>query len=149
MSLFGSEEAREVALGALMFPNLAVDSLEACSGNGTHRHRVGATLGLQIRVVRVDPDMTELVSDNCLQLVLIQGSEKPLVELHPKRAWVAVEGLDRDQQAVGRHDLGRNGGVDPEFGLETVNQFLKRNCAGWLAGVHLDGKADDDDGKAH
>ena len=130
------------------FPHLAVDPFEACAWHGTHRHRVGKTLGLQIWVVREDPDMTELVGDNRLQFVLIQGGQKPLLERHPKRARVAVDRLHRDQQRVGRHDRGRDDGVDPELGLETVHQLLKRNGAPWLAGIHRGGKTDEDGGKA-
>ena len=149
MLLLWPEEAHEVALGALMFPHLTVDPFEACARDGTHRHRVGKTLGLQIWVVREDPDMTELVGDNRLQLVLVQGSQKPLLERHPKRARVAVDRLHRDQQTVRRHDRGRDDGVDPEFGLETVHQLLKHNRARRLAGIHPGSKTDEHGGKAH
>ena len=74
-----------------MFPDLTVDSFEACPWHGTHRHGVGKTLGLQIWMVRIDPDVTELVGDNRLQLILIQGFRERLLELYPKRARVAVD----------------------------------------------------------
>jgi hypothetical protein len=99
-------------------------------------------------VVREDPDMTELVGDNRLQLVLIQTRQKPLLECHSKRAAVAVNRLHRNQQRVGRHDRGRDDRVDPELRSETVHELLKLNCAPCFAGVDRGSKTDEEGCKA-
>src|SRR4030095_15167526 len=145
--LLWTEEEREVALDALTFPDFAVDALERCPRHGTHRHRVGKSLGLQIWVVREDPHMTELVSDNRLELVLVYRKQKGLLEHHPKCASLAVDSLHRNQQRVCRHDLGRDDGVDPELRLEAVHQLLKRYRVRWLAGSQPGGKTDEHGGK--
>src|SRR5262245_63413378 len=80
--LLWAEEAGEVALGALALPHLAVDTLQGGAWHGTDRHRVRETLGLQIRVVGEDPDMSELVGDDGRQLVFVYGRQKPLLERH-------------------------------------------------------------------
>src|SRR5262245_36414360 len=99
-SLFRAEKAHKVALDALTFPDFAVDAFERRPRHRAHRHRVGEMLGLQVWVVREDPDMTELVSDNRLELFLVDGKQEPLLERHTERARVAVDTLHRNQQRI-------------------------------------------------
>ena len=140
------EKARQVSFATFAFPNLVVDPFEAIARHGTHCHRVGKTLGVQIRVVREDPDMTELVSDYRLEVVRIQSSKELLLERHLKRGSVALERLHGNKQRIVRHDCRQDVGLYAELDLETIHQLLQRTCAHRLAGIHFCGKTDEDSG---
>ena len=65
------ESCRRPSRGA-MRPDLVVDTLERVASHHTQRDLVRELLGLQVGVVREDPDVTELVRDDRPQILVAQ-----------------------------------------------------------------------------
>ena len=116
-------EPRQRAGGPVR-PHLAVDLVEALARHDAHRDRVRQLLGLQIRVVGVDPHMAELVGDHGPQLVRAEQLEEPLLDRKAVGARHALHRLDRRLQRIGRDQLDADVLRDGEVAAHRVDERL-------------------------
>jgi hypothetical protein len=81
-----------------------VDALERLARDHTQRNLVRELLGLEIRMMREDPDVTELVRHHGPDLVVGQRVEEGPLEGDTIGAVAVHRRHDRNHQGVQRHD---------------------------------------------
>jgi hypothetical protein len=108
-----------------MGPELVVHADEVVARDHAHRDLIGELLGLQKRMVREHPDVSQLVSDHCIELLRTQAIEKSILDGEPEGCTSIDRRFHRDDERDLRLDRDVDAFRNPQLSSQTIDDELE------------------------